>query len=134
MVFSKLTASFALLLAFACSAVLAADPAPSKTLHPLTYVAAKCYTRSQTCCYKYIVCGELCKKVACVDKKICVLKKNHRCLKYITVRVCEIRCYAKYCPKLHCSPFRIRKHPLYKAPKQYVSKTYKVKTQTSRLH
>ncbi len=98
MVFSKLIASIALLLAFSCSAVLAADPAPSENLRRLSYIPAKCCTRSQTCCYKYFVCGELCKKVTCVDEKICVLKKDHRCLKHITVRVCEIRCYAKYCP------------------------------------
>lgn len=78
------------------------------TVSSLTFVPARCYRRSQVCCYKYKPCGEVCKPFDCRTIRRCKVRApiTKLCLRFKKVRVCKQRCYTKLCLRHVCSKLR----------------------------
>lgn len=85
----------------------------------LTYIPARCYRRTQICCYRFYVCRRKCVLISCKNVRICTLTVNGVCKKYKIVRVCRYRCYLTYCPRIYCTPFVITRAKTYIAPLSY---------------
>lgn len=85
----------------------------------LRFRRSACVVRIQKCCYRYLTCGRHCKKNLCTQVPECTLRRNRRCVRFRTLKVCKARCYHKMCPRYECAPLETKANSFYKIPKPF---------------
>eukprot|EP00171_Calliarthron_tuberculosum_P021478 IDg21478t1 len=121
-------------LSFASTDALATDEKSMSVAAPVSRALRHkglCFRRIQVCCYRFFPCGVFCKPKVCVIRRVCVLLRNNRCIRYQRFRICTIRCFTRLCPRLRCSWLRSKRLA---KPRPRLSKKYKVRTTRTKMH